>query len=465
MKHFTLQFFFACLLLPGVVLGQVVPNGDFEQWTNGSIDLLDNYETSNSESLIDLGMATLTKSSDSYSGSFAVRIETKTDGSDTTSGYFTLGDIDNGTNGIAYSDIPDTLEGYYKCDVPMNDTAIFGLFFYKNGVPVPTVALKKFYGTQSTYKKFAIATNLSMAPDSVLIGGASSNELDESSPSLPGSWLMLDDIQLTGPSGPYQQIPNNDFENWTPFSYEEPDGWTTMNDFLAPMQIATTSKTSDAHLNSYAVQIEAKDTDQDTIGFITNGSIGYGGTYGGQPYALAVDTLKGHYKYSAGSSKDTGTVALTFKKNGSVIHNEYYQFEPTNSYTYFEIPFNVGSTPDTLRVDLSATQYDVPGSILKVDALQLTSNPVFFSGMNPEETSLQVFPNPANGVVNLSWNGSSTLQQAQAIDLTGKTVRTWNLNSLQGTVRLSADDLPAGLYFLDVQKNDGERIRKRVVLE
>src|SRR5690606_34306053 len=121
---------------------------------------------------------------------------------------------------------PDSLVGYYKCNVHAGDTAGILVMYSFMGIPVHFSQFG-FTGSQTTWTRFSFPVkSQSFTPDSISIGAASSNALRNSG--IPGSWLMLDSLHFVG-SGITQQLPNLDFENWTTISYEDPDDWSTFN--------------------------------------------------------------------------------------------------------------------------------------------------------------------------------------------------------------------------------------------
>ena len=107
-----------------IIAQNTIPNGGFENWVSSSYDNLDNFTTPIGESIFILGSATTLKSTDSQSGNFSVRLETKTNGLDTMFGFFTTGEFGQ-SNGFPYNQRPDSIHGFFKCNVKAGDTAVF----------------------------------------------------------------------------------------------------------------------------------------------------------------------------------------------------------------------------------------------------------------------------------------------------------------------------------------------------
>src|SRR5690242_6829311 len=118
-KHLLLLFLVSVVL---TAAGQTVPNSSFENWSTISYETPHSYPyTSNPEVL---GQSTATpnvvkvsNSGDVYSGSYAVKISSTSDG---RMGYILNSDPADGPDpskwvgGIAYNQIPTGIQGYYK---------------------------------------------------------------------------------------------------------------------------------------------------------------------------------------------------------------------------------------------------------------------------------------------------------------------------------------------------------------
>ena len=78
------------------------------------------------------------------------------------------------------------------------------------------------------------------------------------------------------------------------------------------------------------------------------------------------------------------------------------------------------------------------------------------------EDSMQVFPNPAQKEVNVSWN---TLSDGQIIlsDLNGKVLKTKSFTQADRMV-LSVEGLAQGTYLLTRQTLDGNLIETKTII-
>lgn len=71
-----------------------------------------------------------------------------------------------------------------------------------------------------------------------------------------------------------------------------------------------------------------------------------------------------------------------------------------------------------------------------------------------ENISVNMYPNPANDLLNIVANDK--IQEVQIIDITGKVINTKSISNLNSTT-LSVNDLNTGVYIVNVKTNKGER--------
>ncbi|MBP6335458.1 MAG: PCMD domain-containing protein [Bacteroidia bacterium] len=118
-KIHTLFIFILCIT-PSIHAQNPLPDSSFEAWTNAAgYDNLTNWNTLN-PSTFTFGVLTALKASgaDAHSGTYAVKLVTKTVLSFTANGIATTGNIDAATQtisgGIPYTGRPDSISGWYK---------------------------------------------------------------------------------------------------------------------------------------------------------------------------------------------------------------------------------------------------------------------------------------------------------------------------------------------------------------
>lgn len=436
--------FLLLVIYTGLSAQSTIPNGDFENWTSKSYEDLDDFVTDVSRNISVSDTASTSKSNDRFNGNYSVRLQTReSNNEDTLIGFFTSGDFES--NGFPYTQSPDSIVGYYKSNVVAGDTAIMILRFSSLG-NVFNTELYSFTGSQNSWKRFAFPINLSSSPDSMFIGAASSNAINEIGVSI-GSWIMLDSIHLVG-SGITQQIPNANFENWTTITFETPDSWTTTNAASSSQNVYSATKTTDSKVGSYALRLETIEVFDDTIGIISNGTFGRDSIFGGVPFNAMADTLVGYYKYQPNGA-DTAAMGLTFSKNQVLLDRIFETFTSTSTYTQFKIPFSLMQAPDTLRIDLVASaRENVLGSVLFIDDLRLNS---IVASLDKESTylrDLKFFPNPASNQLNIRFEPLQSQLDLEIVDAIGRIYQTDSARVGDSSVNLAISNLPFGVYYL-----------------
>lgn len=443
-----------------------VTNGAMENWsTNTLYENPDIWETGNWEA--GLQQTTTLKSTDAQNGSFAARLESKVVGNDSLFGYVINGSFDTMPDGgFAYTDVVDTLKGWYKYDLQGNDSATILMVMFNADTATEMIA-QLITGTQSSWTQFAIPFNAGLvAPDSMLVAFASSNAFAETIED--GSYLMVDNLSFASStvSNP-APIPNGDFENWSDVTAEDPDDWTTWNSLIAQYGAAVVEKTTDAHSGTYAAQITTLPWGPDTLpGVLTNGTLSEFGIDGGVPYIYEPTSFHGYYKYQP-QGTDTAFILIQFSENSNqVAGNNEVITTATSSYTQFNLPLSFSAQPDSMIITIWSGEN--PGSELKVDSLELTGGNVVVEEVLFGNTKLTTYPNPATDVVTATFNLQETSAiQLQLIDMQGKTVMNQHYGTLPaGTqnIRLDVSSLSSGTYFVKL-KGSKETIGSKITVQ
>ena len=434
-----------CLII-GNVYGQL-PNSSFESWNSTPYDEPTGWQTGNHES-VSLGLIPVTKVAGT--SGFAVRMQTTVSNGDTAQAYIANGDPGSGQGGIPFAQQPTAITGYYRYQLPANDTAILLVMFKSNGTIFSQNIFKiKGTGTQNTFAAFSFPLSVGIMPDSVIFAAASSNLIDNVGVE-NGSFLELDGIAFTGSNTP---INNGTFENWTTFSNDAINGWETYGDGV--------SRTSDSYDGSFAISLETVDYGN---GYISNSGMTSGhntqnGPIGGTPYTETVDTLIGYYQYFA-TGPDSASVNISLLNNSNYISGIQKLLPPTSQYTYFEVPIYANSIPDTMRVDFSSSKWPTSpssiGSRLILDHLQLKS--VITAGIENPNSSFKnlsfAFPNPANNMLHIRLaNDVSENVLIEVYDLAGRLMIKDKKNVNDRNIDLSITSLTPGKYFYKVYCN------------
>lgn len=436
----------AALFATARLFGQAIPDGDFESWNSTPYSEANNWFSSNPQSIQMLDSVNVTKIT-GYSGN-AIHMHTIIKGTDTDFAYITNtpGDPTKAKGGIPYSQMSTGLSGWYRYNLPGNDTAIIFVIFKKNG-SVIGMYTDKIRGTGSqpawTSFTFTFIPALATTPDTVIMAAASSNAIDDKGIQ-NGSWLDLDQLVFTGPSS---AIPNGTFDTWTAYSFDIPIKWTEQ--FAGNGLPGVTKNTGYAGL--YCVSLQ-------TLGggggpsqsAISTGKITNSGPVGGEPYTLTKDTLTGYYEYTT-TGNDSGQVGVTLTKNSSIVGGIYTNLKPAATWTYFSIPFSAFTTPDTIRIDLISSLWNnnaTVGSTFQVDNLSLKSEPLGITNFNPTVSANKTYPNPAKDELNIQLGSKVNGNVHVAIyDMTGRIVQENDMTANNNLVHLNISGLYPGVYF------------------
>lgn len=401
-----------------------------------------------------------------FSGS-AVRLETTLAGQDTIESYLvnTPGTCSNDPStwpgGMAFTEQPSAITGYYRYNLPGNDTALL-LVVFKNNFTVVGMNLIKIRGTgsQMAWTSFSFPLALASAPDTVIIAAASSNLLANVGIE-PGSFLELDQLAFTNATQP---IPNGDFENWSTQYIDIPNNWE--HNSSAPGGVIQSPL---SYAGSSAVLLETMTGqcgDFANPSGITNGNYTDFGTVGGVPFSQMNDTLTGYYTYSS-PGIDTAIIMVTTTNNGSFVGGYFMQLLPAGSYTYFAIPVQSFSTPDTLLIEIQSSNWSnaVAGSTLHIDNLQLMSSPLgLFPDNNPGLVK-SIYPVPAKDVLTIDFGHSFSGVNVIIYDATGRIVNSSTSETSSNKMNVNIANLPAGLYYCEVISKKGETVRHKFVKE
>ena len=214
-------------LVQMTVQGQSIPNADFENWSNFNYDEPAFWFTSNMETVPAFSIPTVSPVV-GFAG-LSARIETYIVGLDTLKGSLsnTVQDILAVEGGVPYSEQPTELTGYYRYDLPGNDTALILVVFKSAGSILSSDLFKiKGTGSEPTYVPFSFPLTLASMPDTVIIAATASNLITNQGIT-SGSWIELDELAFTGPSIT-QAIPGGSLDNWINKSIDNPLGWTNI---------------------------------------------------------------------------------------------------------------------------------------------------------------------------------------------------------------------------------------------
>jgi len=522
MKKKLLVLFATCGLSAGSAIAQTnpIPNGNFESWTSSNFNVPQNFvESSNSKAFSIGAPFNVIKTTDKYQGSYAIQLTTEAAGSNTLFAYIINGkadgDADTWHGGFPYTQTPTGIQGYYKSNIQVGDTALVVAAFSKAGVNIGTYKVK-LTGIHASYTTFSLSFTpaLAQAPDSVMIAITSSNALANTA--IAGSTITIDNISFTGVASQPTLFDGN-FENWQNTIVNKPNNW-----FLDGGGNNITGgayKTTDAYKGSYAIELITYQGDNNGSPKAQTGRISTGWypncdsnctEQGGYPFTHQVDTLAFYYKYTP-SGADTAQVSLNFKQGDSTFAYTGINLYAATSYTYAEIPFNVGQVPDSVIIDIQSSMWNdtllsFVSSNLKIDNIHFKSQNVSHTqsptacsvvvgtqtysisgtytntltgisggydsivtthltlpttgcttgiSSSSAEADVTIYPNPISTTATIEIGSPINLKGAELIilDVYGKTAKKIGITSY--TTTFDRSDLASGIYFYKLITGDG----------
>lgn len=104
-------------------------------------------------------------------------------------------------------------------------------------------------------------------------------------------------------------------------------------------------------------------------------------------------------------------------------------------------------------------------SVVKYDNIKITAlqnlPSQFLSNYELQKSKFNLYPNPANNVVNISNSENLLIKQVKIYDLSGKLISTQSFNN-ETEIQLNVDDLASDNYMLHLQTNEGTIVKKLV---
>jgi hypothetical protein len=268
-------------------------------------------------------------------------------------------------------------------------------------------------------------------------------------------------------------LPNNSFETWETVnagigSYNEPVDWNSANTCSYILSVSSVSQSTDAHSGSSSAKMETKQAGAILIGGVLSTATmvcnpANPGITGGLPYTQRPDSLVGWFKYTP-QGVDTAYIQfILFDANGdSVSYTKHKIIGTTTAWTRFSAPISyMNNNAVTTSSFLANSSWGnsnngeaVVGSILLLDDVEL----VFATGIDEHalNTRVNLFPNPANGVLNLE-NATGADLHIELTDITGKRVLRHQVG--MGTERLDVNNLAPGMYLYRISGDNAGAAR------
>ena len=165
-----------------------------------------------------------------------------------------------------------------------------------------------------------------------------------------------------------------------------------------------------------------------------------------------------------------------------------FYFDYPNKKAYIHFPFfNVVTSYDFLEYVTSANliqEYPISSIVLYVNVSNGANDPQFYTrnrydnlkitainavppniiALSTSEqlsTKFNLYPNPANSVVNITNAENMVVEQVTIYDIAGKQLSTQNFNN-EAEIQLNVENLASGTYMLHLQTKQGTAVKKLV---
>jgi len=288
--------------------------------------------------------------------------------------------------------------------------------------------------------------------------------------------FLLISFVFVGYFGMAQIIPNADFENWTGGN---PNEWQTPNSYTQQYGAVTVTQEADnPHSGTYSVKLETKSIYGYAVsGLITNGQISVNLSnpnpitiLGGTPFNERPNHFKGYFHCTPVSGDYCTIVALLLKKNvqtnqyDTVGIAQYINNTPVSDWTMFDAPFAyaMGDTPDTMQIVAVSSNPNaaIVGSTLWVDHLYFEGG-TLGNNIYKLNDKIQVFPNPANDLLNIYFGKPTAGQTSITIfNSTGQRIKHTIIPAGTQISSLNIYDLTKGIYIIHIQNNNDRFVQK-----
>ena len=141
--------------------------------------------------------------------------------------------------------------------------------------------------------------------------------------------------------------------------------------------------------------------------------------------------------------------------NTDTIYSDAFQIGYTinrpTSYEYYWIPNNLRG--HALKVTKSGMNYSA----------EYLDSTIYTSINNPHlNSSVEIFPNPAETYINVKSNNSENLKSISIKDLSGKLIFEKQLTATECTIPVA--DIPAGFYIVETSTKQGSKIQKLIII-
>lgn len=274
----------------------------------------------------------------------------------------------------------------------------------------------------------------------------------------------------------FAQIPNSGFENWSTVStYSVPDGWGTLNNTYT---VQTATKGTPGSPGASYLKLTSKTYGSSVINGMAVSGVLDSVTMqpkSGFPFNQQPAKLTGKWQHMIyGSSQGSILVSLTRWDSGTNMRMPVATGSVTlsgmaMSWANFTITLNYvdANLPDSCIIFMKASGANPTNNdYLWVDNLAFVGTVTGLVDNQAKINAFSVYPNPANGKLNINYTTKETQNTIELYNVTGSKVYTENLGTINGNVThtVNTTELAKGVYILRVTSGNTVE-NKKVVIE
>lgn len=283
--------------------------------------------------------------------------------------------------------------------------------------------------------------------------------------------LLIIAIALT--ANVFSQIPNSGFESWSTIgSYEDPDGWATMN-ILCTGPFYSCTKSTDhypASVGNYSIRVE-----NNTSLTQMTGAYGMAMTnafdYPFKPAFPVIGhptSLTGYFKYNS-VNMDTMFIKVILFDSGTIVSNaDFVVGVSVPSWTSFSLPLPSYITADSATILVSAFFPNGPvdgpngNSVLNVDNINFDNLIASVPTQVAKNTPFNLYPNPAIDVVMLNiQNLNNDMLSLNIYNVIGELIRSEPV--IQNEQQINIGDLINGIYVVEIKGDRWSEKQKLII--
>lgn len=456
-----------------------IPNFNFEEWTEYTIDLPQSFLASGLISKVP-----------SYDGGFAVKIEDdlhliSDDNAFVANGIFE----DAFLGGHPFAARPDSLIFYANYQVEEGTEAVAVVIFKKNGELIEEVEsvvedlLNIFIITGSSngeFERLSFPINYisDLVPDTILIGFSNNSFFDET-PKAGSNFLILDNISFYGTD---ENILNSSFEVWKEsIEISIADSWQSNLFYDSPLAFynsVVSSHSTDAQNGEYAMKfrrgyyesdyMDPEDVSEESHSFL------YTIPNSVHEPAFSVyakhQSFNGYYKFFPSVETSLFDIGVFMFKDGIQIGDGIANItEEQNEYAEFTVSINYfveNAMPDSASIFFALKGDTATYALIDNLSFDGFNLPVGIEGYKPEKVdNVKIYPNPANDYFVLDFSNAQTVKAVQVYNINGQLINVSVIqNQFDNMFMYSTADLHKGVYIIKIVFYDNSVSVKKLIV-